>query len=70
MGFKEVGVQQVGVSAQEVMAVLPEVVTVAPISYTDKTEEEYYTVRYERMIPLLIETIHELTARIEALEAV
>jgi len=69
LGFKEVGVQQVGVSAQEVMAVLPEVVTTAPISYTDRTEEEYYTVRYQRMIPLLIESIHELTARIEALES-
>lgn len=69
LGFKEVGVQQVGVSAQEVMSVMPEVVAVAPISYTDKTEEEYYTVRYERMVPLLIEAIHELTARIEALEA-
>ena len=69
LGFKEVGVQQVGVSAQEVMAVMPEVVAVAPISYTDKTEEEYYTVRYERMVPLLVEAIHALTARIEALEA-
>jgi hypothetical protein len=53
--------RQVGVSAQEVQSVLPEVVTTAPIS------DEYLTVRYDKMIPLLIEAVKEQNNIVEAL---
>ena len=55
--------REVGVSAQQVQAIMPEVVAPAPI------DENYLTVRYERLVPLLIEAIKELTAKVEHLEA-
>lgn len=46
--------REVGVSAQQMQAVVPEIVVPAPI------DEKYLTVRYERALPLLIEAIKEL----------
>jgi hypothetical protein len=63
----------VGVIAQEVKEVLPEVVVTAPF---DKDEngnsisgENYMTVKYDKIVPLLIEAIKELTAKVELLES-
>jgi hypothetical protein len=55
-------IQDVGVSAQSVQAILPEIVAPAPI------DSQYLTVRYEKLVPLLIEAIKELTAKVKALE--
>ena len=54
--------REVGLSAQQVEAVLPEVVAPAPI------DNEYKTLHYERVIPLLVEAIKELKAEIELLK--
>jgi Chaperone of endosialidase len=54
--------REVGVSAQQVQAVMPEIVAPAPI------DDKYLTVRYERALPLLIEAIKELRAEVRALK--
>ena len=61
--------RQVGVNAQEVQAVLPEVVDIAPISHQEGVDEEYLTVHYDKMVPLLIEAIKEQQEQIEQLQA-
>lgn len=58
----DTNVIHVGVNAQEVLNVLPEIVVPAPI------DSHYLTVKYEKIIPLLIEAIKELTIEIEKLK--
>ena len=64
---------QVGVLAQDVEAVLPQIVKAAPFDLdadgNSKSGENYKTVQYERLVPLLIEAINELQAKVKALES-
>ncbi len=60
---------EVGVNAQEVEAVLPEVITEAPIVEIHKLDTDYKTVYYDKIVPLLIEGIKELKKEIEELKA-
>jgi hypothetical protein len=55
--------RDVAVSAQQVQAIMPEVVAPAPI------DDQYLTVRYERLVPLLVAAIKELEAKVALLEA-
>jgi hypothetical protein len=55
--------QQVGLSAQQVNAIMPEVVAPAPI------DPQYMTLHYERLVPLLVEAIKEQQKQIEELKA-
>jgi len=55
--------QQVGLSAQQVQKVLPEVIAPAPI------DPQYMTLHYERIVPLLVEAIKEQQKQIEELKA-
>ena len=55
-------VREVGLSAQEVQAILPEAIAPAP------ADPNYLTIRYERLIPLLVEAIKELQAEVRHLK--
>ena len=67
---------EAGVLAQEVQEVFPEVVQQAPFDYAadengnliSKSGENYLTVKYEKLVPLLIEAVKELSNKVEELE--
>jgi hypothetical protein len=61
LGYKT-DITYVGVSAQEVQKVLPEAVKPA------LCDKKYNTVQYEKMVPLLIEAIKELSDKVSTLE--
>ena len=71
--FNEIGAEifdsstrHVGVSAQQIQKVLPEAVAPATLNIVD--DEDYLTVKYEKLVPLLIEAIKEINDKVEKLE--
>jgi hypothetical protein len=60
--------QEIGLSAQDVQRVLPEIVNLAPFDLArddadnkvSKTGENYLTISYERLAPVFVEAIKEL----------
>jgi hypothetical protein len=65
--------EQVGVLSQEIQKVLPQVIAPAPFdkeanedgTYSSKSGENYKTVQYDRIVPLLIEAIKELSEQVD-----
>jgi hypothetical protein len=55
--------REVGLSAQQVQKILPEIVVPAPIS------DKYLTIHYDRVIPLLVEAIKELEEQVRDLKS-
>ena len=71
--------KDIGMSAQEVQSVFPEIVCTAPCDIDidfvtgeqhSKTGLNLLTVRYERLVPILIQSLKELTQRVEIIENV
>jgi hypothetical protein len=60
------GKKDLGVIAQEVEEILPEIVTEKEMAFFG--EEKYKTVDYEKLTAVLIESVKELSAKVEALE--
>jgi len=73
-GFHPTSKHEVGVIAQEIQKVLPEAVLTAPFNgaYKQKYNEDpnFLTVKYERIVPLLIEAIKEQQSQIEELKTI
>jgi hypothetical protein len=73
LGFAPSNPHEHGVKAQEILAVMPDAVTLAPFDNdgegVSKSGESYLTVRYEKIVPLLIEGIKQQSVEIETLNA-
>jgi len=78
LGGFDTTIKEIGVAAQSVKEVAPEAVFPAPFDngfnpstqlYYSKSGENYLTVQYEKLVPLLIEGIKELNTKFEEYKA-
>lgn len=64
--------RKVGIIAQEVQNILPEAVKLAPFDTTpdgrSASGENYLTVQYDKLVPLLIEAVKELSEKVDQLQ--
>ena len=79
---KDTETNQVGIFAQQIKKAFPEIVKAAPFDvefddenslpgknkYKSKSGENYLTIQYEKMVPLLVECIKELKLEIDELK--
>lgn len=69
--------KEIGLSAQDVQKVLPEIVKIAPFDVIrdnnghikSKSGENYLTICYEKMAPVFVEAIKDLTKQVETLKS-
>jgi len=66
-------IEEVGFLAQEVQSVLPHIVKPAPfdidvLTGESKSGENYLTIQYEKIVPLLVEAIKELKKQVDELK--
>ena len=63
---------KIGLNAQEVNKVLPEIVKIAPFDLDNNNQSKsgkyYLTISYEKLVPILIEGIKELKKEIDFLK--
>lgn len=59
--------RQIGLSAQQVNAVVPEVIARAPIS--DVAKMDLLTLKYDRIVAVLVEAVKELSSEVDSLKA-
>ena len=59
--------KEYGVLAQEVEKVFPEMISEVKFDFTDENATKYKTVNYNQLVPVLLEAIKELNARVTVL---
>ena len=76
IGYEPFRKSDIGLIAQEVEKVLPDAVEIAPFDLDpetgkdkkSKSGEDYLTLRYERLVPLLVQAVKELNAEVKDLK--
>ena len=73
IGYEPFRKSDIGLIAQEVEKVLPDAVSIAPFDKDSdgksKSGEDYLTLRYEKLVPLLVQAVKELSSEVKELKA-
>ena len=65
---KNTEIREVGFIAQEVQEILPEIIKPAQFDVQLKTGQNYLTIQYEKIVPLLVEAIKQLKRELDELK--